>query len=181
MVRDGSVPTPLNRACNTTLFYYTGSPVLPSVKSLLGDDSIDTNLLSPLSRVTLQVCFLYHCRIRELLNAVVGDVVHPDRVVLHGVKKSLSYVIFLPGLSSQLSYSPGARDFCQLFPISYIKLYRDSVRAGIRLLLDKSKYSRRLHSSRYQLCKSLDHSVSDAELSSILRHKSRSSILYYKP
>ncbi len=175
-----SAPSPIKDARNTTLYCYTGPELLPSVKSILNDNTIAEDMLSPLSRVTLQVCFLYHCRIREVLNAKVSDVIHPDRVVLHGIKHSRSYVIYLPGLSSQLSTLTDAPGSTPLFPISYIKLYRDAVRVGIRFVTKGSKNSKRLHSSRYSFCQSLEVAVGDSVLSDLMRHKSPKSLQFYK-
>lgn len=175
-----SVTSALIKARNTTLYCYTDPHILPSVKSLLGDYSIAEELLSPLSRVTLQVCFLYHCRIREVLNATLGDVVHPDRVVFHGVKRSLSYIVYLPGLSKQVSQIVDVDKGIPIFPITYIKLYRDAVRAGIRFRPKGSKNFKRLHSSRYTFCQSLEVDVPDSEMSGLMRHKSLKSVEFYK-
>lgn len=162
------------------MYCYTDHNILPSVKSLLNDQTIAEELLSPLSRVTMQVCFLYHCRINEVLNATISDVVHPDRVVLYGLKHSNSYIIYLPGLSSQISKAEITSDTVPLFPVSYIKLYRDAVRVGVRFITEGGKNSKRLHASRYVFCKSIKVGVVDKTASELMRHKSAKSLLFYQ-
>lgn len=175
-----SVSSSVLQARNSTLYCYRDNNILPSVKDLLEDRNIKEELLSPLSRVTLQVCFLYHCRIREVLNAKFSDVVHPDRVVLHGIKRSNSYIIYLPGLTEQIASIEAPNSKVPLFPISYIKLYRDAVRVGIRFDTKGGKNIKRLHASRFSFCKSVQVSVPDSELSELMRHKSASSLSFYK-
>lgn len=175
-----SVPSPLLQARNTTLYCYTDDNLFPSIKSLLGDSSISEELLSPLSRVTFQVCFLYHCRIQEVLNVCLSDIVHPDRVVVRGIKRSGSYIIYLPGISGQVAAVEGNHKKIPVFPVTYIKLYRDAVRVGIHFRTKNGKNIKRLHASRFALCQSIPVDVSDSELSSIMRHKSLSSLRFYK-
>lgn len=174
-----SAPSPLRQACNTTLFYYTGHSSLPSVKCLLGCASINDQLLSPLSRVTMQICFLYFCRIVEVLNATINDIIEPDRVVLHGVKRSLSYVVYMPGISQQVQQAALDDQSLFLFPISYIKLYRDAVRIGINTRIKASSNSRRLHCARYIFSQKSLKSIDGNELADVLRHRSASSYLNY--
>lgn len=174
-----SVPSPLHRACNTTLFCYTPPNSFPPVNVILGDSTIADYLLSPLSRVTMQVCFLYFCRVQELLNAVAGDIVDPDRLVCHGLKRSHSYVVYLPGLSEQI-YKSGITDpSTVLFPTTYIKLYRDAVRIGISYHVSGSVNNRILHCARYIFSKQSLKSVRGSELAGVLRHRSLKNYLYY--
>lgn len=179
MTTTPSAPSPLPGACNTTMFYYHPPVEFPSIKSILGSCCVNEELLSPLSRTTMRICFLYFCRISELLNAQSYDVIHPDRVVLHGVKRSNSYIIFLPGLSDQMPDVSPSGDFYPLFPISYIKLYRDARRIGIRTVVKGSTNSRRLHCARYIFSKNSSKQIDGDELAGVLRHKSISSYLNY--
>lgn len=179
MLRNISVPSPLSQERNTTLFCYIPPVSFPSVKDILNKHDIQEDQLSPLSRATMRVCFLYYCRIRELLNATIGDVVSPDRVVLHGLKHSNSYVIYLPGLSAQILRSDCTDKSIVLFPISYMKLYRDAVRVGAYLFHDGGKNKKRLHAARYAFCAAASLLVMDSEFPALLRHKSSKSYLSY--
>lgn len=174
-----SIPAPLHVAGNTTLYCYVPSADFPTISKLQGGRKIHDDLLSPSLRGVLQVCFLYFCRIRELLNLTVGDIVPPDRVICKGLKRSNSYVIFLPGLSSQVSALSDHSNSLRLFPFSYSQCYRGCVRAGIRLSIDGSKNLRRLHSSRYIFSVSATKLASDQCVSQLLRHKSLSSLSHY--
>lgn len=161
------------------MFYYRDSNILPPVKYLLDSPNVNDSLLSPLSRSTLRVCFLYFCRISELLRASIGDVVHPDRVVLHGAKGSNSYMIYLPTLSRQMLLSSVNDTTLPLFPISYIKLYRDAVKIGIQFRVSESVNSRRLHCARYLFSKQSKKSINGSELAGVLRHRSNRNYLSY--
>lgn len=174
-----SVPSPLHQACNSTLYYYSDNNQLPSIAGLLNAPSIKEQLLSPLSRVTMQVCFLYFCRICEVLNATVNDVIYPDRVVLHGAKRSNSYVVYLPGISEQILQIEAPRGSLPLFPISYSKLYRDAVRIGINMHVSDSTSLRRLHAARYAFSKSSVNSIVGSELAGVLRHRSLRNYSFY--
>lgn len=180
MVRTHSGISPLDGARNTTLYCYRAPADFPSITSILNAPDVREEQLSPTSRVTMQVCFLYHCRIREILNAQSTDIVHPDRVVLHGLKRSNSYVIYLPGLSAQVQAVAANGSPFSLFPISYAKLYRDAVRVGIRHIHKDGKNCKRLHSARYAFVASVSRLVLDSEKPGLMRHRSNKSISYYQ-
>lgn len=127
------------------------------------------------------MCFLYYCRIKEVLNATIGDVLSCDRLVVRGVKGSNSYVIYLPGLCRGIDDTPGTQDSDAIFPCSYISLYRASIKAGIRHVDPNKKNSKRLHASRYKMVSELSQIVPDSHLSGILRHKSAVNYVFYKP
>jgi integrase len=127
----------------------------------------------------MQICFLYFCRITEVLNARVSDIIEPDRVVLHGAKRSYSYVVYLPGLSKQVLLSKVESNEVPLFPVSYIKLYRDAVRVGINVRVKDSSNSRRLHCSRYVFSQQSIKSINGSELADVLRHRSKQNYLSY--
>lgn len=179
MIHTLSGCSPLHPTCNSTSFYYAGHSQLPSIQSLLDSSNVNEQLLSPLCRVTMQVCFLYYCRIQEVLNATIADIIEPDRVVLHGAKRSYSYVIYLPGLSQQVAQAAAPGASLPLFPISYIKLYRNAIRAGINTRVADSKNSRRLHAARYVFSRKSINAINGSELAGVLRHRSESSYLNY--
>lgn len=174
-----SVLSPLPSACKTTLFNYTPPYPLPSIRSLLCMPAVQEQLLSPKSRVTLQICFLYYCRASELLHVSDQDVLHPDRVVLRGVKHSNCYVIYLPGLSAQLNSIGSSDGPFRLFQTSYIKLYRDAVRVGINYHQPGCSNVKRLHSSRYVFSKQAINIVKNEDMPALLRHKSNTNYQFY--
>jgi len=174
-----STPTPLDHACNTTLFYYTPNPGLPPIKDLLHDCSIRDDLLSPYVRGILQVCFLYHCRVSELLLVSFSDIIHPDRVICTGLKRSNSYVIYLPGLSAQIDTCNIIHESDKLFQATYSNLYRSCLRAGIRLDTHDSKTTKRLHVARFLFCKDAIKITDEANVSQCMRHRALSSLQYY--
>lgn len=181
MIRTHSGITPLSRACNTTVFSYTDHNQLPSITSLLDLPDIKEHELSPLSRVTMKVIFLFHARVTEVLNVRVKDILYPDRAVCRGIKHSHSYVVYLPGLSEQIHSTQNVKPETPLFPVTYLKLYRDAVRVGINYHHKNGTNVKRLHSARYAFCKSVSQLVKDSELAGLLRHKSNSSFLFYQP
>ena len=174
-----SVLSPLDSGRNSTMFYYTLPIGLPTIQKLLDNRTIREELLSPLSKSCMTVCFLYYARIQEILNCTVSDVVHPDRVVVHGLKKSMSYIIFLPGLTKQMSIYKDLHGASKLFPTTYIKLYRDSLKIGLQFEKTNNKNKKRLHASRYIFAKKAMSCTKVGELTSLLRHKNSHNYLYY--
>ena len=174
-----SAISPLPSARNTTLFNYSPPANFPSVRSLLGLPEIKEDLLSPKSRAILQICFLYHCRITEVLHVELSAVIHPDRVILHGAKRSNSYAIYLPGLSEQIYSTEVVDPKVRLFQVSYSKLYRDAVRVGINYRKKSGGNSKRLHSARYIFSNQALPVVDEKELPGLLRHKSNKNYLSY--
>lgn len=127
----------------------------------------------------MQVCFLYFSRIVEVLNAKLSDIIQPDRVILHGAKRSNSYVVYLPGLSKQVLQAKVVNKQAPLFPIPYIKLYRDAVRIGISVRVKDSSNNRRLHCARYVFSKQSLKSINGSELGQVLRHRSNKNYSSY--
>lgn len=179
MLRSLSGSTALLQACNTTSYYYRANNSLPSLARILNRRDLHDGLLSPICRTTIQVCLLYYCRIQELLNATVADVIEPDRVLIRGLKKSLDYIIFLPGLSHQIEQWKNKKNFTKLFPVTYMKLYRSILVANLGSQKIKKKNTKRLHQARYDLVADLIGRTGETNISAILRHRSRSSLQYY--
>lgn len=180
LLRTHSESAPFNRARNTTLYFYRGNTILPDIKDILDRRDIHINLLPLICQVPIQVCLLYYCRIQELLNTTISDVLYPDRVLLKGLKKSSDYIIYLPDLSRQIDQWEHKNNMTMLFPVSYNKLYRSIVRAGIGKKINGSSNKKRLHIGRYDIINKLTGRVTDLNASSILRHRSRSSLQYYQ-
>ena len=178
-LRSLSEHSPFDRARNTTLYYYNPGNHLPTVKELLNDDSIDDSQFHPIARAVLQVCCCYFCRVSEVLSLQVQNVFEPDRVICPGSKRGGAYVIVLPGLSSQIRNAEITDQSVSLFPISYTKCYRSFIRAGIRYSRPGRKNLGRSHSGRYQVNRLFQKGEKISVLSDLLRHRSKSSILYY--
>ncbi len=179
MLSTQSVTSGLLKACNTTSYYYRGDRILPDLNSLLGRLDLHENLLPLSCKVPIQVCLLYYCRIQEVLNATVSDVIDPDRVLLKGLKGSSDYIIYLPGLSSQVDLWKNKRNFTKLFPVTYMKLYRSMLKLDPGAIKIKKQNTKRLHQARYDLVANLIGRTGEANISTILRHRSRSSLQFY--
>lgn len=170
---------PLHRARKTTLYYYDGSHVLPSIKSLTSNEAKDEHLLPRNVSTVLKLCFLYVARINEVLNLTIGDWLPPDRVLCHGSKKGISYLMFLPGLDQQISQWPALHDSTPLFNVTYQKCYRMCLKAGIYFNTQKGSNIRRLHCYRYIFSQKYLEVIGSQCLRDVLHHRSESSQRFY--
>lgn len=174
-----SVSSSLIKARHSTLFCYTLPAQFPPVKALLNVPEINVSVMSPISSTLLRISLLYFCRIGELLQLTVSSVLHPDRAICLGSKRGSSYIIFLPGLSQQLDLAGVSDGSVPLFPITYLKCYRNFVKAGVRFNIPGRKNVPRCHSGRYKVADLIDKGYSLDVLGDLLHHRSGSSILYY--
>jgi len=175
-----TVPSSLFSARNTTLFYYTVPENFPTVNQVLGSNvGSNERLHTPLMSL-LQVCFLYYCRISELLSLTVSHVVYPDRAVCIGVKNSCSYLIYLPGISSQLDNTEGLKPCTKLFPFTYMQCYRGAKKIGIFLSIPNKKNKKLLHSSRYIFSNGIKKEFGVDVIKDLMRHREVTSQLYYQ-
>jgi len=174
-----SVPSPLKQARNTTLYYYRLPLYMPTISKLMRSPDVKETMLSPICRSALTVCILYMSRINEILSLKMKDVLPPDRVLCNGSKGSLSYMIYLPELSTQLDNS-GLTDMeSLLFPISYIKLYRACVKCGVLLNSGNGRNVPKMHAHRYIFAREVSKRVGSSDLRDFLHHRLESSQLYY--
>lgn len=174
-----SIPSSVILARNSTSYCYSPPTDYPSINDLLGCNSVSYNLLSPKVRAVLQVSFVNLSRISEVLSLTVANVLPPDRVFCKGSKKGSSYLIFLPGLSSQLARLGSVPDSTLLFGISYMQCYRGCLRAGIRLQGVDSVNTPRTHLFRYVFAKGHSDHLTASVLRDLLHHRSINSQLYY--
>jgi len=174
-----SVHSPLHRACNSTSFCYPGNSVLPSISSLLYGKEVNEKLLPPHIRAIIQLIFLYNMRVSELLSIMSSDVFNPDRALCLGRKGSNSYIIFIPGLSLLLDRYYEKSKVFNIFPYSYLNIYRWAIKIGVRIHSTKKCNSSVTHISRYHVAKRCANIYSNKVASSVLRHKSEKNILYY--
>lgn len=174
-----SVVSSLNRARNTTSYCYQGHSSLPTIQLLLNNCAIQEGMLPPAIRAILQVCFLYNCRISELLSCYSNHVIHPDRLLCLGKKRSGSYIIFLPGLSHSMMGENKKSIPYQLFPITYKKLWTWCVRVHIIQKKRSGLNNNVTHVSRFKIAEEIINKFSEPVASDILRHRSLNSISYY--
>lgn len=167
-------------ACKNTSFYYRLPAGFPSIQSILNMPGVHTELLCRLSVSALSVAFLFSMRIGELLSVTVSDYLSPDRIIVAPLKKSNPYVIFLPGLGRQLACSDPLRVDQPLWPSTYMRLYRDCIRAGIRLDSPLSGNDRVLHCSRYLFARQVDKLKKSYDVTTLLRHRNPNNYLTYK-
>ena len=152
---------------------------MPSVSSLLGDKGNIDTFLPPRVRSVLQVSFCYLARISEILNITKNDVLTLNRVFCRGLKGSSGFLIFLPGLDSQLAALGEVPDNFKLFSVTYSQCYRSCLRSGIRFNLPASVNTPRTHSIRYQFARSVASRLSSIDLQDLLHHRNINSQLYY--
>lgn len=174
-----SVPSPLHRACNTTQYNYKPGQYFPTIRSLLGHASVNPEFMHPIARAVCRVALVYFSRVSELLRLTINDIINPDRVFCSGLKHSHSYLIYLPGITKQVSALSSSDASLRIFPISYVKCYRSYVRAGIRLSVPNRKNVARCHIGRYQVSSLASKGYSKDALSDVLHHRRKSSISYY--
>jgi len=179
MVSSLSGVIPLHKAQNTTSYYYRGHSVLPSIRCILNDCGIHEDLLSQPVRALLQVCFLYNCRISELLCCSNQDVIHPDRLLCLGKKKSGSYIIFVPGLSESLKIKGVSLVDFPIFLFTYKKIWSSAKRAGLGKIKGFGLTHRVTHVSRFKIATVVSNKYSESVASDILHHRSQNSISYY--
>jgi len=174
-----SVPSSILRAGNSTLYYYRAPNLLPSIGDILNDHNVNESVMHPIARAACVICFLYLCRIAEVLSLCASDVIAPDRCLCRGSKRGHSYIVYLPDLSSQLKKEGLVGSSTLLFPISYSQCYRSLVRAGVRYCRSGFSNSSRSHIARYSVRHLAGQGVPPETLTDLLHHKSKKSILYY--
>jgi hypothetical protein len=114
-----------------------------------------------------------------LLDSRFSDHVHPDRLLLHGKKKSNSYIIYLPDLSRFIS-DCGCSDMDRLvFPFTYSYCWRWASRIGVGKRLNGHTNKSVLHLSRFIFSDKCSGRESSDVIGECLRHRSRSSVSFY--
>ena len=135
--------------------------------------------MNPICKTVARISIMYYLRISEVLNIQIKDIIEPDRVFVHGLKRSSGSIIYLPGLSYQINNLIDENVACKLFPISYNKCYRNYVKSGISFMGKNKKNTMRTHAHRYRVNELFQQGYSLNDLGDILKHKSHKSILYY--
>jgi len=170
-----SVSTPLYPVGNSTLYSYITPVYFPSIQRILNNAIVAENLLCPVYRSVLQVCFLYNARISEILNLTISSVLSADRVYCAGSKRSHGYIIYLPTIGEQISENGLVSASQKLFSPTYMQLYRAAVKVGLRIEVGENQNKKRLHASRYSIASEVSKKTITADLTGILHHRSSSS------
>lgn len=178
-MKSDTVPAPLRQACNTTSYYYDCRGHLPLLSSFNWNHDVDDQRLSPLCTSVITISVLYVSRIGEVLHLKVKDVCHPDRVICYGSKRSNGYMLYLPGLSSQIKKWRQVDKHTPLFPVSYMKVYRACISAGILQNDGTGGNSKVCHAHRYLFARSHVNSVGKRGLKIALHHKTVLSQEFY--
>lgn len=174
-----SVPPPLHHVRNTTLFYYEINSILPTVQNLFpGSCARESNCCRAML-TCLKICAIYNMRITELLSVTSANVLPGCRVLCQGLKKSHSYIIFLPRLNTFMSDQNFIKKHYKLFPYTYMQCYRSSKSVGIQFSQNGNLNSSVTHSSRYSVASIVSENFGEITASNVLRHKSKSTINYY--
>lgn len=174
-----SIPSPILRARNSTMYYYRLPSCFPSISTLLNTRAIEEYLLSPIVKSIVTVCFLYVCRISELLRVTVNDIIQPDRVHCRASKGGVGFMLYLPELSYQVSVAGDLPNNTHIFPCTYSQCYRQCLRAGIRYEGTVKRVVPVLHAYRYVFAGKLHNTIEDTELRDLMHHKEVESQSYY--
>jgi integrase len=172
-------PCPLDPTCNPIAIYTPPPGCFPSLQDLSGGLNVITASLSPEVYTIMQICFVYFARIAEILDIVVGDILPADRVIIHGHKKSRSYIIFLPQIYSQFAPYLTSNPTTPIFYPSYSMVYRQCIRSGI-VAHPSAKSNRSVtHLARYIVATSASYTLDIGTVQDIMRHRSASSTRHY--
>lgn len=167
-----SVPSPLQSARNSTLYYYKANTHFPPLKRYTWNNSIDESVLSPIVSSALRVSMMYMARIGEILALKVKHICPPDRALSFGSKKSNGYMLYLPGLDEQVEEWLWRDQDTPLFPVSYIKIYRGCIKANILLNDGDGGNTMKAHAHRYLFAREILPSQGALGVKIALHHKS---------
>jgi len=118
-------------------------------------------------------------RIGEVLSLKVKNMVDPDRVICFGSKRSNGYLMYLPGLSTQVKeWSLKTKD-ALIFPISYMRVYRGCIKAEILLNDGDGGNTKKCHAHRYLFARNEINTHGPNGVKIALHHKSIKSQLPY--
>jgi integrase len=176
-----SAPSPLQHARKSTLYFLAIGNALPAVSSLVKCNDNSEHCLFPGVRVAIQLIILNHMRVGELTQVKKCDEIRPSMFFIKGIKRSHSYSIHIP-IDSRNRAILDSMPFSQLlFPFTYQYIYRSMLSAGMSYRV-RSRVNRVVtHIGRFDLADKLHLMNLRSSVSSLLRHKSKSSASYYLP
>ena len=165
--------------CKSLSYNYKTPDNFPQLKDLLGEKDVYPERISRKYKSILQVCFFYFCRISELLRATTRDIIHPDRVIIYGAKHSRSYIIFLPGLTEQLSAKGITDEKTKLWSVTYSQVYRSALKANCFSDKYSGKNNKTTHLARYVFAEKASQITDARTIKDAMRHNSINSQSYY--
>jgi len=172
------VPAPLQSACKSALFFYDPGRLDEALAETLHIPLVRALQVSRRCLVALYVIAMWAMRASEYLSATVGDVMENDMLFIRGKKRSASYRIQLPGLTSQVKVaqidSPGRL----VSGVEYMDLYRACIRAGIGSLITGHRNASRTHLYRHLLADQAPI-IGDRAAGDLLHHRSPTTINFY--
>jgi integrase len=130
-------------------------------------------------RDLLRIILVYNCRISELLNARYSDVITGDRLIIHGVKHSRDYILYLPNISI---YKEGLDEQAlqtHVWQVAYKTAYLQIKRAYNFPIIGGRKNCSVYHIGRYLVCQEIERARIKVNYQDILRHNSAKSQLFY--
>jgi ribosomal protein S27AE len=177
-LRYKSAYSPLRPVRNSTLFYYRPGITLKAIATAVGTTETALCGMSPACAASLYVIISNGIRATEYLSATIDQVLPDDRLLCFGLKGSGSYVLNLPGISSQVALVKALLPGIGVSGISYHQLYRACVRCGFYLFVTGHKNLARLHAGRYNLAGTVLR-FGEQVASDVLHHRSGRSLHFY--
>lgn len=175
-----AVPASLHFGCHTPWDYSGINSNLPSLNALAGISQEAETSISPEYSVFLKLLFLYALRFAELYAAKIADILPPDRIMLPGAKKSAGALIFVPCLSQTIEISSKNIAYA-IFPgITYKKCWLLLRKLNIPSISMAGKNFAATHFGRKCIDIITKGRLSDIDLSDALRHRSKTSSVYYR-
>lgn len=136
--------------------------------------------LSLHSQIILKLLFFYGSRITELLSIRWRDCVSESVFLVHGLKRSSSYSIFLPNFVPKAEQNQRKPDLLIFTGANYKKIYNFMKDNGLYVELPGRRTKKVTHSPRVTMANSAIAISGDSVASDLLHHKSKSTINYYK-
>lgn len=173
-----AVPSPLDRARNSTSNYYSPREPLEYIAPALAVPYDRVTLVGRRELAALYVITTWSMRASEYLSATTDDLLGRDRLLIRGKKRSQNYMILLPGVDAQLAPSGISRPGRLVAGTTYQRVFRACVRLMYGSVQAGHINQSRTHAGRYIMAHQLMRTDSQA-VSDLLHHRSRTSAHYY--
>jgi len=177
--RTSSDTSPTLRPRETSQHYYARYWQFEPLSVLLSQPNIPEFRLPAAMRTLLRVTFTYGCRISEILQLTVADILPGDLLFVNCLKGGSNYVIRLPGVAEDVNAQPKAQSQHAIFNYGYARCYLCCCSLGIGHLYEGRKNHSRLHLARHRLAASVISYKSKVAAGDVLHHRSRRSINHY--
>ncbi len=176
-----SASSPLQVACNTTLYYLSLGRRLPTVKSMVGVENNAEYVLFPGVRLVIQLVLLYHMRVSECLEICAKDEIKPTLFFIRAKKKGANYTIHIPIDDRNRTLLDRFAPDQRLFPLSYHRIWRSMVSSGMSMRVSTRVNRIVTHRGRFDLAEKMVKLNERANITPLLHHKSAKSLEYYLP